>query len=57
MTISKRRKRTFKKMILPLAAVALMFLMMYIGRPTQPVSAYHKAPAGAAARAPHTHTR
>jgi len=57
MTISKRRKRTVKKMILPLAAVALMFLMMYIGRPTQPVPAYHKAPAGAAARAPHGHTR
>lgn len=57
MTISKRQKRTAKKMILPLAAVALMFLMMYIGRPTQPVPSYYKAPAGAAARPSHAHTR
>jgi hypothetical protein len=57
MTISKRRKRTVKKMILPLLAVGLMMLMMYIGRPTQPASAY-KAPTGAAARVPHgLHTR
>jgi hypothetical protein len=57
MTISKRRKRTVKKMILPLLAVGLMMLMMYIGRPNQPVSSY-KAPANAAARTPHgLHTR
>ena len=53
MTISKRRKRTAKKMVLPLAAVVLMLLMMYIGRPQQPTPSYNnKAPAGAAARMP-----
>jgi len=57
MTITKRRKRTAKKLILPLAAVLLMMLMMYIGRPQQPTSSY-KAPAGASARMPKSlHTR
>ena len=57
MTITKRRKRTAKKMILPLLAVGLMMVMMYIGRPSSPVPSY-KAPSNAAARTPHgLHTR
>jgi hypothetical protein len=52
MMMSKRHKRTAKKMILPLAAVLLMILMMYMGRPNQPAPGYRAAP-GAAARVPH----
>jgi hypothetical protein len=54
MTLSKRRKRTAKKLVLPLLAVVWMMIMMSIGRPQQPTPTpgYH-APAGAAARVPH----
>ena len=54
MTLSKRRKRTVKKLALPLLAVVWMMIMMSIGRPQAPkATPGYRAPAGAAARVPH----
>jgi hypothetical protein len=54
MTLSKRRKRTAKKLVLPLLAVVWMVMIMYMGRPNSPTpSPGYRAPAGAAARVPH----
>jgi hypothetical protein len=54
MTLSKRRKRTAKKLVLPLLAVVLMMIVMSIGRPQLPTpTPGYRAPAGAAARMPH----
>lgn len=54
MMTTKHRKRLAKKMILPLLAVGLMTLMMYLGRPDRPRGGDHaRAGAGTAARVPH----
>jgi hypothetical protein len=49
MTITKRRQRTAKKLILPMIAVGLMAAMMYLHRPHQASASAPGAPAAPSA--------
>ncbi|HSD87948.1 MAG TPA: hypothetical protein VLB44_10560 [Kofleriaceae bacterium] len=56
MKISKRR-RTAKKLVLPLIAIGLMTSMMAMEAANRPHSASSQTRGPAAARAAHSHTR